>query len=359
VTTARRVLLLAYVLFATGCTTHEARFERDVPPPPSNGAADSRRSTDAASLLIRRYQTRAISLPPESLAALAQAAALVFKTTGAPGMKTTAEQFAATLLGARVPVAGDQGFFSSTSRGQPDLEATTDAGSALIEVFRVTGDRRYLAAAQSAARAVTSRRMGWVVTKEGFAVRSPGTHSLYSIPLTADAALFLKRTARAGGPAASANQAKRAFHFIDLNQAAVGRWYLNVGANTPMTLLPWASTLLALASTRTAEHQGIVGGGAPGLWSEAFTDSGGPRRTPLVDMRGLGVALSLRLFQRFAGARRDADLAYRSIIDDRRADGTVRVARRDDTIAQATYALAFAERALALRRPDGWYRRLI
>jgi hypothetical protein len=356
---ATRLLPLACALFATGCTTHEARFERDVPPRPSNGAADSRRSADAATKLIRRYQAKAISLPTESLAALAQAAALVFETTRAPSMKATAEQFAATLLETRVPVAGDQAFFSSTSRGQPDLDATTDAGSALIEVFRVTEDRRYLAAAQSAARAVTSRRMGWVVTKEGFAVRAPGTHSLYSIPLTADAALFLKRTASAGGPPASADQAKSAFHFIDLNQAAVGRWYLNVGAITPMTLRPWASTLLALASTRTAEDQGIVGGGAPGLWAEAFTDSGSPRRTPLVDTRGLGVALSLRLFQRFAGAQRDADLAYRSILDDRRADGTVRVARRDDTIAQATYALAFAERALALRRPNNWYRRLI
>jgi hypothetical protein len=339
--------------------THETRFERDVPPPPSNDSAESRRSADAATSFIQRYQAKAISLPTESLAALAQAAGLVFETNGAPGMKAAAEQFAAKLLEARVPVAGDQAFFSSTSRGQPDLEATTDAGSALIEVFRVTGDRRYLAAAQSAARAVTSRRMGWVVTKEGFAVRTPRTPSLYSIPLTADAALFLKRTASAGGSPASADQAKRAFHFIDLNQAAVGRWYLNVGANTPMTLRPWASTLLALASTRTAEHQGIVGGGAPGLWSEAFTDSGSPRRTPLVDIRGLGVALSLRLFQRFAGAKRDAALAYRSVLDDRRADGTVRIARPDDTIAQATFALAFAERALALSRPGDWYRRVV
>jgi hypothetical protein len=309
--------------------------------------------------LIQRYKAKTISLPTESLAALAQAAALLFEANGAPGMKAAAHEFADTLLEARVPVADGQAFFSSSSRGQPDLGATTDTGNALIDVFRVTEDQRYLAAAQSAARAVTSQRMGWVATKKGFAVKTPGAHSLHNIPLTADVALFLKRAASAGGAPASADQAESAFHFIDLNQAAVGRWYLNVGANTPMTLRTWASTLLALASTRNPDRQGIVGGGAPELWSEAFRDSGSPRRTPLVDMRGLGVALSLGLFQRFAGTRRDADLAYRSILDDRRADGTFRVARPDDTIAQATYALAFADRALALRRPGEWYRRLI
>jgi hypothetical protein len=309
--------------------------------------------------LIQRYQAKAISLPTESLAAFAQASAILFEDTGAPGMKAAAHEFADTLLEARVPVAGDQAFFSSASRGQPDLEATTDAGNALIDVFRVIEDERYLAAAQSAARAVTSPRMGWVATKKGFAVRTPEAQSLYNIPLTAEVALFLRRAASAGATKASANQAASAFHFIAIHQAAVGRWYLNVGARTPMNLQAWAGTLLALASTRTAENQGIVGGGVAGLWSAAFMDSGTSVRGPLLDQRGLGVALSLRLFQRFAGASRDADLAYGHVLNHRRSDGTAAEARPDDGIAQAYYALAFAERAFALRHPNRWYRRLI
>jgi hypothetical protein len=324
-----------------------------------NIASDGTRAADGATRLIQLYQGNRLSLSTEALAALAQAAALMFDSSGAPGMKAAAHDFAEGLLDARVRVGPDQAFFGSTSRGHPDLEATTDAGNALIDVFRVTNDERYLLAAQSAARAVASQGMGWTRTGKGFAVRIQGTPRLYSIPSTAAAALFLKRAANAGAGRRSATEATSAFHFIDVHQAAVGRWYLNVGAKTPMTLRTWATTLLALASTRAVDHQGIVGGGVPGLWSAAFSPSGTPIHSPLLDKRGLGVALSLRLFQRFAGTASDAHLAYRSILDNRRPDGTIEEARPDDDIAQADYALAFAERALALRRPKQWNDRLV
>jgi hypothetical protein len=350
--------LVACAILTAGCTTHEAKFERDVPLPPSKITSDSISSADAASRLIQRYQARVISLPTESLAPLAQAAALLFEATGAPGMKAAAGEFGDTLLEARVPVASGQAFFSSASRGRPDLETTADAGNALIDVFRVTDDERYLAAAQSAARAAASTRMGWIATRRGFAVRAPGQRRLYNVPLTADVALLLKRAATTDARRVLAKQADSAFHFLAVHQAAVGRWQLNVGAKTPLTLKTWARTLLALASTRSVENQGIVGGGAAGLWTAAFTPSGAPRGGSLSDQRGIGVALSLRLFQRFAGTSRDADLTYERILNARRPDGTVVGARRDDIVAQGSYTLAFAERALALRHPNQWYRRL-
>jgi hypothetical protein len=177
--------------------------------------------------------------------------------------------------------------------------------------------------------------------------------------LTADAALFLGRAATLGVPRRTTAASASAFRFVDANQAAVGRWYLNVGAKTPMSLATWARTLLALASTRAPENQGIVGGGTSGLWSAGFTSSGEPRRSPLVEADRLGVPLSLRLLQRFAGTNRDADLAYGYILGHLRPDATVDGARSSDSVAQAYYALAFAERAYALERPSGWDDRLI
>jgi hypothetical protein len=357
VTVTRRLPLLACVILVSGCSTHERKFERDVPTPPSHAAQQSSQAADAATTLIQRYQPKTISLPTESLAALAQAAALLFEANGAPGMRGAARHFADTLLEARVATGSGQAFLGPASRRTPDLQATTDAGNALIEVFRATGDKRYLAAAKSAARAV--RSMGWSETRTGFAVRTPGAKRLHSIPLTADVALLLRRMNPLGGPAGSAREATSGFHFIAAHQAAVGRWYLNVGANTPMTLETWASTLLALASTRSVENQRIVGGGAPGLWTAAFTDAGILRPSPLADKRGIGLAMSLRLFQRFPGSSRDGDLAFGSVLDDRRSDGTVKEGPGDDAVVQSNYALAFAERALALRRPSEWGRLLL
>jgi hypothetical protein len=357
VTFTKRLLLLACMILVSGCSTHERKFESDVPPPPVHADQNSSQAADAATILIQRYQPKAIALPTESLAALAQAAALLFEGNGAPGMRAAARRFADTLLQGRVATRSGQAFFGSTSRGNPDLQATTDAANALIEVFRATGDERYFHVAQSAARAV--RSMGWSATKTGFAVRMPGTKRLYSIPLTADVALLLKRMSSLGGSAGSAREAKGGFHFIAVHQAAVGRWYLNDGAKTPMTLDTWARTLLALASTRSIENQGIVGGGAAGLWTAAFTSAGVLRRSPLADKRGIGLAMSLRLFQRFAGTSRDADLAFGPVLDDRRSDGTAKEGRGNDAVVQSYYALAFAERALALRRPTEWGRLLL
>jgi hypothetical protein len=353
------VTLIVVILFSAACTTHEKKFEENVAPPASTRAADSVRSEQAATDLIQLYQRKMISLPPEALAPLAQAAALLFETTGAPGMQDAARGFANTLLGARVKLGSSEAFYGSKSLGQPDVQTTMDAGNALIDVFRITRDQRYLSAARSAARAVTSRRLGWIRRKQDFAVRAANVRGLYSIVLTAEAGAFLGRAATIGATPGARDQAAGAFRFVDAHQAAVGRWYLNVGSKTPMTLVTWARTLLALASTRSPFHQGILGGGGPALWAAAFTSSGRPRRTSLVDTEGVGVALSLRLFQRFAGTSNDADLAYGKILADRRPDGTLRNAPPNESIPQAFYALACAERALALRRPDEWDRRLI
>jgi hypothetical protein len=355
VRTVAGLLLVMIAVCSAGCSTHEPRFEEGLPSPPSRLETESGTAAGAAGELIRRYETKTIVLPVESLAALARASALMFDVTGAPGMQAVARSFTDTLLKARVPVGSGQAFFSSRSRGRPDLEATIDAGNALLDVFRLTRDTRYVTAARDAGQAVISKRLGFVSTSDGFAVAVQGAHpGLYSIPLTAGAALFLQRLAVTQTRPTALKYAQGAFEYVAKHQAAVGRWYLLVGAKTPMTLRSWAGTLLALASTSDARNQGIVGGGVAGLWSAAFTNSGSPRRGPLFDRRGLGLALSLRLFQRFASSSREADATYRSIFSDRRSDGTVEEAPSRDDVAQAYYALAFAERAFALRYPDRW-----
>lgn len=346
--------MIAVALVSVGCDTHEDKYEQDVPRPRSKEVADSARATEVSADLVRRYQARVDTLPPEALAPLAQASALLFETTGAPGMKTAARRFAVSLLAGRLPAGAGLGFFSSANPNRPDSETTAVAGNALIDVFRITRDRRYLSAVKSAVTGITSPQLGWTRTQRGFAIKASRPRRIYSITLTAEAALFLQRAAAIGAAAGASASAAGAFRFVDTNQAAVGRWYLNVGDNTPMTLSTWARTLLSLASTRKARYLGIVGGGEAGIWAEAFSTDGAPRRTPLVDTGGLGVASALRLFQRFATPGRHADTAYAHVLGRLRPDGTLNLAGKSDSTTQAYYALAFAERAYALRHPTEW-----
>jgi hypothetical protein len=352
-------LLVALVLLSAACTSHEKKFEENLPAPPSRQAANATRSAQAATDLILLYRSKLISLPPEALAPLAQAAALLFETSGAPGIQQSARVFANTLLEARVRTGGNTAFYRSTSLGRPDIETTILAGDALIDVYQITRDRRYLFAVRDAARTVTDPRLGLIRTRSGYALRTPGNRRLFSVVLTAEAAIFLSRAANVGAVPGVGTPARDAYRFVDANQAAVGRWYLNVGSKTPMDLATWARTLLALASTRSPHNQGILGGGAPALWSAAFTSSGTPRYSSLPDPQNLGLPLSLRLLQRYAGTTRDADLAYGYVLNHLRRDGTVDTAEESNSTAQANFALAFADRAYALQRPDAWDRRLI
>jgi hypothetical protein len=345
------------VLVSAGCETHEAKYEQNVPPPRSKEVADAARAAEVSSKLVHTYLARVNTLPPEALAPLAQASALLFEATGAPGAKTAAQTFAATLLGATLSAGRGQGFFNSASPNRPSAETTLIAGNALVDVFRITRDRRYFAAVESTARGIMSPQLGWTRTQKGFAIRVPHANGLYSIPLTAEAALFLQRAATIGAAPGLRTSGSSAFRFVDGNQAAVGRWYLNAGANTPMTLATWARTLLALASTSNATHQGVVGGGEADIWAEAFSTEGAPRRAPVVETNGLGVASALRLFQRFDTPGRHADKAYAYVLGGLRADGTIAQAGRGDSTTQAYYALAFAERAFALRHPAEWDKR--
>jgi hypothetical protein len=349
--------LLVTVFITGGCSTHEAKFEEGLPPPPSRLTADRDRASHAAARLISNQQSRIAELSPEALAPLAQSAALLFGATGAPAMRMAARSFADTLLQAQISVNGGKGFFSSADPRRPDLQTTIAAGDALLDVFNVTGDPRYASAAQDALQAVRSRELGWSRTKNGYAIKVPG-RSQYNIPETAAAALLLRRSAKLNIDPAAHAEGTSAFGFVETNQAAVGRWYLNVGAKVPMNLTTWASTLLSLASARDLKYQGIVGAGAPALWSAAFTDTGTPQQIPLVTNRGVGVALALRLFQRYAGTAPDAETAYATVLSHLSSDGSVEWASPGDYVAQAYYALAFAERAFALRRVNQWDNRL-
>jgi hypothetical protein len=345
--------VLLTVLITGGCSTHETKYEEGLPPPPSRLTADRDRASRAAARLISNYQPRIAELSSEALAPLAQGAALLFGATGAPAMRTAARSFADTLLQAQISVNGGKAFFGSADPRRSDLQTTIAAGDALLDVFNVTGDSRYRSAVQDALKAMRSSELGWAKTKNGYAVKVPRRRQ-YNIPETAAAALLLRRSAKLNINPAVRAEGTSAFGFVDANQAAVGRWYLNVGGKVPMSLTTWASTLLSLASARDLKYQGIVGGGAPALWSAAFTDAGIPRQIPLVDNRGVGVALALRLFQRFAGTAPDAETAYASVLSHLRPDGSVEWASPGDNVAQAYYALAFAERAFALRHANQW-----
>jgi hypothetical protein len=351
-----RRLRLCTVLFSatlgvTGCTTHEARFESAVPPPPVDRLAQERTSSGAAAFLIDRFRSEINALPADALAPLTKSAALLFEVTGAPGMRRATRIFADQLLQARVPVENGNAFYSLVRPGKPSEETTVEAGDALIDAFLATGEEPYRAAVADASRAVISRPLGWTRLRTGFAVRTMSGARYYSVSQTASAAAFLFRAAEINADPEAQPAAVKAMRLVTASQVAAGRWYENfVGHRSPMTLASWASTLLAMGSTGPASDRNIENAGAPGLWTAAFSSGGTPLNTPLSDQRGLGLAIALRLFNHASGTQSYADLACRYVLDDRRPDGTVKAAAPHDAVVQAYYALAFAQRAQRLKQ---------
>ncbi|MDP9225300.1 MAG: hypothetical protein M3P18_15945 [Actinomycetota bacterium] len=343
-------VLLAATLAATGCATHEAKFERDVPPRPVDRVAQERTALRAAAHLIEHFRPEMNALPADALAPLTKSAALLFEVTGAPGMRRATRIFADTLLQTRASVGSGQAFYSSIRPGRPSEEATVDAGDALVDAFIATGNERYRAAVTDATRAVTSRSLGWTKVRNGFAVRvaSYGAR-YYSVSRTAAAAAFLFRAAAIDANPQVRPAAARALRLVSASQAAAGRWYETFGARSPMTLASWARTLLALGSSGRSPLRDIENAGALVLWTAAFRGDGTPLNTPLVDRRGFGLAIALSLLQEAGGTKSYADLAYRYALDHRRDDGTVETAAAGDDVVQAYFTLAFAQRAYRLR----------
>lgn len=337
---------LALACALTGCSSHEPSFEKDAPPQAESGPSEQLRIVTAN--LIERQADRLSSLPADALAPLVSGAALSFQATGSPRMLTLARRYWEALLEARVAVADGSAFFSARSSGKPDAAVSAAAGLAALDLFSATREATFAEVARAGARAVMARQLGWTESGDEAWVRRSGSRR-GDIALTAGAFALLDRTAVEldAGTSAAANRALRT---IERNQAAVGRWWSQLGQpRSPMTLIEWASTLDALVGSKHATAQGIAGGGIPALFETAFQPDGSLRRSVLTQDDPTGMAVSLDAFARFA------ELRYSKLVATRILEALDR--GRDvsggDATASAYLAMALARHELTLTRAAG------
>src|SRR5205807_1947144 len=127
------------------------------------------------------------------------------------------------------------------------------------------------------------------------------------------------------------------------SQAAVGRWYADVGARLPMSLDEWGTTLFDLIADGSKESLGIVGAGVPAIYRNAFGAGGEVLVNVQTTGEPTGVAIALRALAAYEEVSL-ADRVLASLMKAIRSDGTITLAAPDDTEAQAYFALAFAQR---------------
>lgn len=348
---AAHVLVTAALAALAGCSSHEERFESQVPPPPSRAVTSERLGEAAAELALARRDDLE-RLPADAIAPLAQAAAISFRATGAPGMRNLARSYAEVLLDARVPVGDGIAFFGSERPGVADPAVTALAADALVDVYVATREQRFRGALLAAVDALRTRRLGWRARGEVAGVTLPGEEGI-DIAATAAAARVLQRASDPIVGAPSRADARRALSLVKAEQVALGRWYARAGSETPMSLQEWATTLFVLAEAGDEEAVGAVGGGFPAMFDLAFTAEGSPEPDGLSDPDGGGAAWAISAAAAFADTGYLERLAG-SALEKRRPDGSVGWAPAEAHTAQARFALGFARAALRLRaRPDG------
>lgn len=163
-----------------------------------------------------------------------------------------------------------------------------------------------------------------------------------NIALTANAALLLERAASLGDPKLLSS-ARSALNTIYTRQAAVGRWYANVGALIPMSMSEWAETLYALLADGSPTSLGIAGGGVPALYHSTFEEDGQLLHNTQTQSEPAGVALALRTLAAYPEVTL-ANKPFAYVMRSRRPDGTISLAAPNDAVSQAYFALAIAQR---------------
>jgi hypothetical protein len=342
------VALVACLALAA-CGTHRKALESKAPPQglPAGGTSELASATLA---LLNRESSRMDLLTPDALAPLTEAASIAFTRTGSTRAYGLVGEFANGLLAAQVTRAEKSGFFGATSGSVPQARTTAIAGVALAHAYKVTGDPRYRSAVLAAATDVTSPALGWTAASNGDGVREPGVAQGPNIALTANAALLLERAGALGDPGLLA-KARAALTTIYSSQAAVGRWYADVGGRRPMSLGEWATTLYDLIGDGSRESLGILGAGVPGIYANAFAPGGKLIKNRQTEGQPVGVALTLRAVAAWEESSL-AEKAFSKLIQLRRSDGTITLARADDLVSQADFALALAQRLAGPARSE-------
>jgi hypothetical protein len=334
------LLALAICVALMGCSTHRKELDREAPPE-SSPAQSTGEVASAAISLLESEASRMNVLSSEALAPLTEAASIAFKRTGSIRDFALIRKFTKGLLAARVTRDGVSGFFSASSGAAPRAQITALSGLALADAYGDTRESEYRVAALAAASDVTSPALGWISSSVGVGVAAKPGGRRPNVAMTATAALLLKRAGELGAPGAFAKY-RAALRTVYSSQAAVGRWYGNVGGHTPMSLGEWGTTLFALSADGSKESLGVAGGGVPALYANTFEADGQLRKNSATDSQPTGVALALRALAAYPDSSL-ADAAFDKLAERRRPDGTIGLAAADDTVSQAYFALAFAQ----------------
>ena len=332
---------VALVCLLSSCGTHRRELESQVPPQGRSPTSTAQLARDTLAILERGAGQLA-TLSSDSLIPLTEAASLVSRRTGSIRAHSLVHEFADALLRARVTRAKVTGYYDAESAGLPRARATAEAGLALSEAYAATGERAYADATTAAAADIRNPALGWVSAAASSGVRlSP--RGRVNVSATADAALLLKRAATLGEREAGASS-QAALRTIYTSQAAVGRWYAEIGTHRPMTLGEWARTLFDLQADGSPTSVGITGGGMPALFEASFGTGGqGPGGYSITASAPSDVALAARALAAF-GEGASSEAAFRGLLGLRRDDGTIRLAASEDLVSQSNFALAFAQR---------------
>jgi hypothetical protein len=146
--------LLATLIALAGCSTHERRFEADVPPQDTGPVAQDLTAHEInvdhvmTRSLLRRFAPQRPQLPTVALATFARAAALGYigqrdlPKRDVDGLRDQARAFADALIRRAVPMKSGKGY-PSAAGAPPNPRATALAANALVDVFLATGTPRY------------------------------------------------------------------------------------------------------------------------------------------------------------------------------------------------------------------------
>lgn len=341
---ARLAATVLFCLLLAGCSSHETKFEERVPAAPMT-AASTAELVQAAARVVLLYRDEAEGLPAAALASLTQASAIAFRASGVPGLRKQSVRYADLLLESRPQGARDGGFSGFGTPDLADAATTAMAVDALIDASTVTGRAQYRAAAVAGAKALTRPSLGLTRSPAGVLIRDPKRRGgRANVALTAQVAGALHRAASVGAPTATVS--RQLFGSVAKAQEGLGRWYAYVGTRQPMDLRSWTTTLLAIAKYQQSPVEGIADAGVPALFGTGFTGNGVPKSESLPDPTGRGAASAISLFDAFPQNPFYARLTTQRALGQRRADGTMARASRDDVQVQALYALGFARRAL-------------
>jgi hypothetical protein len=323
------------------CSTHRRDLESQAPPrgAPSQSEPDAAR---IAMTLLRNQAARSDLASSEAVAPLTEAACILFRKTGSARAYNLVELLASTLIASQVSRGGVSGFFGKSTHSLPSAAATAAAGLALAEAYAVTRQPTYREAVLAAAADITNPALGWISSASGVGVRLPHRTAGPNIALTANAAILLKRAA-ALGDAEAAVKSEAALRTIYSSQAAVGRWYADVGGHLPMSLDEWGATLFDLIADGSRESLGILGGGVSAIYANAFGAEGEILNNIQTAGKPRGVAIALRALAAYEVPSL-ADRVFANVGKLVRRDGTVSLASSDDAESQADFALAFAQR---------------